>query len=149
MCEQSFTAFAWLAEGIIFLVSSLMETKRKIYIVEDDPDLQHLLQFSLARAGYHVTIFPTGYPVIAMTDQWPDIFIIDIELPGINGLEICRWLKHHDDSKNIPVLFLSAAPYLKNLAQNVGGNDYLEKPFDLAALISKINEFTRSEPISA
>ncbi len=119
--------------------------KHKIYIVEDDPDLQHLLQFSLAKAGFHVTIFPTGYPVIAMTDQWPDMFIIDIELPGINGLEVCRWLKDHESSKNIPVLFLSAAPYLKSLALNAKGDDYLEKPFNLSNLIEKINGFTHTD----
>jgi DNA-binding response OmpR family regulator len=134
---------------MIFLSAFLMEMKHKIYIVEDDPDLQHLLQFSLAKAGFHVTIFPTGYPVIAMTDQWPDLFIIDIELPGINGLEICKWLRDHDASKYIPVLFLSAAPYLKNLAQNVGGDDYLEKPFELATLIDKINNCSHTDVIPA
>jgi DNA-binding response OmpR family regulator len=121
----------------------------RIYIVEDDQDLQHLLQFSLVRAGFQVTIYPTGYPVIAMTDQWPDLFIIDIELPGINGLEICKWLKTHEPSKHIPVLFLSAAPYLKTLADNANGDDYLEKPFDLPVLINKINDCIPSNAISA
>jgi DNA-binding response OmpR family regulator len=122
---------------------------RKIYIVEDDEDLQHLLQYSLARAGYQVTIFPTGYPIVAMTDRWPDLFIVDIELPGINGLEVCKWLKSHEESKAIPVIFLSAAPYLKALAEAANGDDYLEKPFELPTLIEKINDCLQSHPVDA
>lgn len=121
----------------------------KIYIIEDDEDLQHLLYLGLSRSGFQVTIFSTGYPVISMTDRWPDLFIVDIELPGINGLEICKWLKSHEASQHIPVLFLSAAPYLKTLAENANGDDYLEKPFDMQTLVQKINNLQMLNRITA
>lgn len=120
---------------------------RKIYIVEDDEDLQHLLTVGLNKSDFCVTIFPNGYPIVAMTENWPDLFIIDIELPGINGLEICKWLKSHEYSKNIPVLFLSAAPYLKTLAESVKGDDYLEKPFELPVLLKKIDDCLVSQGV--
>lgn len=122
--------------------------KPTLYVVEDDVDLQHLLALRLSKSGYNVEVFSTGYPIVEMTEYWPDLFILDIEVPGINGLELCRWLKSNEESKYIPVIFLSAAPYLKTLAENVKGDDYLEKPFDFKLLVQKINNCLTSDPIA-
>lgn len=110
-----------------------------LFIVEDDRDVQYLLKRSLTNAGFKVSVFNDGYPIIENMEELPDLFILDIELPGINGLEICRWIKTHEETEYIPVILLSAAPYLKVLAENVHADDYLEKPVNLAVLIDKIN----------
>jgi len=112
----------------------------RIYIAEEDKVLQSGLQTALMRNGFDVSVFDGGYPIVEMMDNWPDIFLIDIELPDINGLEVCRWLKSHEDSRHIPVIFLSSDPYLKILAASSKADDYIEKPVLFEQMISKIRE---------
>ena len=110
----------------------------RIYIAEQDKDFQTVLRRVLMQYGFEVTVFDTGYPIVAMMDNWPDVFLLDIELPGINGLEVCKWLKSHESSSNIPVIFLSGDPYLKVIATSAHADDYIEKPVAWRQLISKI-----------
>lgn len=111
----------------------------RICIVEDDQDARFLLEANLTRSGYNLEIFSSGYPILAKEEQWPKLFILDIELPGINGLEICKWIKAQPHTKNIPVLFVSASPGLEILANNVHADAYLPKPIKIPDLLEKIN----------
>lgn len=119
----------------------------RIYIAEEDKELQKRLSTGLKNQGFDVSVFDSGYPIVEMMDNWPDVFLIDIELPGINGLEVCKWLKSHDSSRDIPVIFISAEPYLKVLASSAHADDYIEKPVSVAQVIAKINEFLATENI--
>ena len=119
----------------------------RIYIAEEDKDFQRRLQRTLTQHGFDVTLFDSGYPIVAMMDNWPDLFLIDIVLPGINGLEVCKWLKSHEGSSNIPVIFLSQDPYLKVLAASAQADDYIEKPVAANQLISKILQYLPAEKI--
>lgn len=112
----------------------------RIYIAEVNKDLQHDLSNALMRNGFDVQVFDSGYPIVSMMDNWPDVFLIDIELPGINGLEVCKWLKSHEDSRHIPVIFLSGDPYLKILAASAHADDYIEMPVTFEKMIHKIKE---------
>jgi DNA-binding response OmpR family regulator len=111
--------------------------KRAIYLVEDDRDLQQLLTRQLKNSGYDVTSFYNGIFIITLED-FPDIFLIDIELPDINGFEICKWLKNNPLSKHIPVIFLSASSYMRKLAEDAKADGYIEKPFQFSELVEKI-----------
>lgn len=102
-------------------------SQNRIYIVEDDKRLANDLRTVLARVGFEVRVFESGYPIVAMLDNWPDVFLIDIELPDINGLEICKWLKGHEASSHIPVILLSSDAYLRVLAAAAHADDYVEK----------------------
>lgn len=113
---------------------------RRVYIVEEDKSLQNALKSTLKRNGFDVQVFDSGYPIVSMMDNWPDLFLIDIELPDINGLEICKWLKSHDSSRNIPVIFLSGDSYLKILAASAHADEYIEKPVTRNELIGKIHD---------
>ncbi|MEX1238751.1 MAG: response regulator [Cyclobacteriaceae bacterium] len=117
----------------------------RIYIAENDREVQRALKALLMKSGYEVTIFETGYPIVTMMDDWPDLFLIEIELPGINGLEVCKWLKSHDSSHNIPVIFLSGDPYLKILSASAHADDYIEKPLSYLRVIHKIRECLLAE----
>lgn len=117
----------------------------RIYIVENDKRLQRDLSIELQKCGFDVCVFDTGYPIVAMTDHWPDVFLIDIELPGINGLEICKWLKSHDSSHHVPVIFLSGEPYLKILALSAHADDYIEKPVVYRDIVRRIEELLVAE----
>lgn len=112
----------------------------RIYIAEVNKDLQHDLSNALRRNGFDVQVFDSGYPIVSMMDNWPDVFLIDIELPGINGLEVCKWLKSHEGSRHIPVIFLSGDPYLKILAASAHADDYIEMPVTFEKMIHKIKE---------
>jgi len=110
----------------------------RIYIAEDKKDLQQGLQRALIQSGFDVRVFDSGYPLVSMMDNWPDAFVIDIELPGINGLEVCKWLKSHDKSRNIPVIFLSSDSYLKILAASANADDYIELPTSYTEMADRI-----------
>lgn len=112
----------------------------RIYIAEVNKDLQHRLRNALSRNGFDVQVFDSGYPIVSMMDNWPDVFLIDIELPGINGLELCKWLKSHERSRHIPVIFLSGDPYLKILAASAHADDYIEVPVTFEKMIDKIKD---------
>jgi DNA-binding response OmpR family regulator len=110
----------------------------RIYIAEADKTLQLDLGSGLEKRGFDVRVFDSGYPIVSMMDNWPDLFLIDIELPGINGMEVCKWLKSHETSCNIPVIFLSGDPYLKTLAASAMADDYIETFIDRDKLMEKI-----------
>ena len=113
----------------------------RICIAEGDVELQKRLRVALRKNGFEVTSFDSGYPIVEMMDNWPDVFLIDIELSGINGMEICKWLKSHESSQHIPVILISGEPYLKVLASSAHPDDYIEKPVSLERVIEKIREF--------
>lgn len=109
-----------------------------VYIAGEDQVYHKGLRTALEKKGFKVTVVESGYPIAEMMDNWPDIFIIDIVLPGINGIEICKWLKSHDASKTIPVILAAGEAYLKVLAAAAQPDDYLDKPFTSSEMIAKI-----------
>lgn len=110
-----------------------------VYIAEADKVLQRDLANALEAKGHHVETFDRGYPIASLMDNWPDIFLIDIELPDINGIEVCSWLKSHEDSKSIPVILISRESYLTLLATSSQADGFLETPFGVDDLTSRIN----------
>lgn len=109
-----------------------------VCIVEDDPDIRFMVKLNLLKEGYRVEEFEDAYPLFDKDSGWPDIFLLDIEIPGINGLEICGWIKAQPEIRHIPVLFLSGSPELKVLAGNTLADGYLPKPFKVPALMDLI-----------
>jgi DNA-binding response OmpR family regulator len=110
----------------------------RVYVAEEDKAVQRRLKDRLTRYGFSVTVFDSGYPIVALMDNWPDVFLIDIELPGINGLEVCKWLKSHESSREIPVILIFSDPYLKVLAASTGADDFIEKRGSNKGVISRI-----------
>lgn len=115
-----------------------------IYIAEGDAAIKSGLRGALEENGFKVRVFNGGYPVVSLMDNWPDLFLIDIELPDINGLEVCKWLKSHEDSRHIPVILLSRESYLKVLAASAHADDYVENPFIYQNVIERIRELLPS-----
>lgn len=119
----------------------------RVCIAEGDKQLQNRLSVVLKKNGFDVSSFDNGYPLVEMMDNWPDVFLIDIELPGVNGMEICKWLKSHENSCHIPVILISGEPYLKTLASSAHPDDYIEKPVAMRKMVDKIREFLAVEKI--
>ncbi len=121
--------------------------KPLVYIIEDDDDAQSLIKMGLKKAGFDVYTYANGFPVLEMLNNWPDAFILDIGLPGVNGFEVFKWLKANNQARDIPVIFLSGNPELPAIAREYGVDAYLEKPFEMEELVNKINScLTRVNP---
>ncbi|MPQ31079.1 response regulator transcription factor [Clostridium estertheticum] len=111
-----------------------------IYLVEDEINLNLLLEKYLEREGYEVTTFSTGNPAIARIKDMPDLWILDIMLPDIDGYEIIKAIKAFN--KNTPVIFMSARneELDRVVGLELGSDDYLSKPFLPRELIIRTNK---------
>jgi DNA-binding response OmpR family regulator len=113
---------------------------KKIIIADDDPGIRDIFQIILKRAGYAVTLYANGDMLFRNGYDLPDLFIIDKQLSGVDGLEICRHLKSNTPTKAIPVILISASPYVERYATEAGADDFVEKPFKTQALIKTIEK---------
>lgn len=124
---------------------------KQIIIADDDPGIRDIFQIILNRAGYNVTVYSNGE--VLMDDQFevPDLFILDKQLSGIDGMEVCRHLKNKNATRNIPVILISASPYVSKFANEAGADDFIEKPFKTKALIElmekHLNKITPAQVI--
>jgi DNA-binding response OmpR family regulator len=112
----------------------------RIVVVEDDKDIQYLLKDTLSKAGYEVEVLPDGDSLLAKNTSAADLYLLDVNLPGINGFELCRLLKLNSLTKDIPVIMLSAFPGLESVASRYQADDSLEKPFNFNNLIGLITK---------
>lgn len=129
-------------------------SKQVIYIVEDDLHIQQLIKYNLDANGFKVSVFDSGENLLSHCfDNTPDLFILDIMLPGIDGLEVCRNLKQNANTKNIPIIMLTAKSeeFDKVLGLELGADDYITKPFSIRELLARVKAlfrrvYTVSEP---
>jgi DNA-binding response OmpR family regulator len=120
----------------------------RIVVVEDDKDIQYLLKSTLSKAGFDVEVLADGTTLLQGKTLPADLFLLDVNLPGVNGLELCRYLKHNDGTKNTPVIMLSAFPGLIAIAPKYYADDALEKPFNFTNLIGLITKHIHKHPIT-
>ena len=116
----------------------------KILLVDDEPDIVETAAFMLRIHGYTVYTASDGLECIekARCDQ-PDIILLDIMMPGMDGYEVCRKLKTDNGTKHIPVIMLSAKDndMTSRAADAYGADDYVIKPFDLPRLLDKLESY--------
>ena len=121
----------------------MTETNSKILVVEDEPTLVDTLDYSLRRQNYIVVTATDGRMAIekARTEQ-PDLVVLDIMLPGLDGFEVCRILRQE---MNVPILMLTARTEEidKVVGLEVGADDYLTKPFSMRELVARIKALLR------
>lgn len=115
----------------------------KIVVVEDDQDIQYLLKSSLSKAGYDVQVWPDANSLMQQGTGTADLFLLDVNLPGVSGLELCKHLKLNSLTSKIPVIMLSAFPGLKNVASKYFADDAMEKPFNFSTLAKMISKHLR------
>jgi CheY-like chemotaxis protein len=113
---------------------------KKIIMVDDDADILDVFKIVFERAGYDITIFDKPDALFNNQFDEPDIFIIDKQLSGADGLEVCRFLKRRQPKKDTPVIIFSATPRMSTLAQEAGADDFLEKPFKTKALLDMVQK---------
>jgi len=97
----------------------------------------------------------SGEDLVKNKFSLPDIFLIDKQLSGYDGLDICRRLKRRTETKNIPVIMVSASPEIADLSKDAGADDHIEKPFEIKDLLDLVNKYvngnmkTRSDNASS
>ena len=114
----------------------------RILVVDDEPDVLELVVFHLKKENYKVAIADTGDKALRMAvEQVPSLLILDLMLPGINGLEICKLLKQNPKTRDIPIIMLTAQAGEEDriLGLELGAHDYVTKPFSPRELILRVN----------
>lgn len=120
---------------------------KKIIFADDDPSIQDVVNL-IFEDEYQVTTFSRGEPLLNNQFEVPDLFLVDKQLPGgVDGLEICRFLKSQEQTKNIPVILISASPNLRILAKSVGADGCIEKPFPIGELRQIVSKYTSGRTI--
>ena len=116
-------------------------TKPNILVVEDDADIQQLVSYNLIKAGMHVTCADKGEEALTVLDrEQVDGIILDLMLPGVNGLEICRRVREQEQTRNIPVIILTAKSEDDDVVVGLetGADDYVTKPFSPKILVARL-----------
>ncbi len=117
----------------------------KVLVVEDEPVLLETLVYNLTRQGYDVCQATTGHQALDVArDQLPDVVVLDIMLPGIDGFEVCRILRHES---NVPILMLTARDDVvdKVVGLEMGADDYMTKPFSMREFLARVKAMMRRE----
>ena len=115
--------------------------QKKILLVDDEPDLVETVRFPLEMEGYQVLVAHDGEEGLNQA-RWesPDLIILDLMLPKLDGYKVCRLLKFDERYKHIPILMLTAKAQEKDrlLGKETGADDYMTKPFDIDRLMEKV-----------
>lgn len=117
-----------------------------ILVVDDEEDIVELLNISLKREGYSVISADNGEKAIALTrSSKPDLIVLDLMLPGIDGLEVCKTLKSNQESSSIPVIMLTAKGEESDVVTGleIGAEDYITKPFSPKILVARIRRILK------
>ena len=115
--------------------------KKKILITDDDPGLQDMFKIILEKAGYSVKVLTNGNEILQNNFLLPDLFLLDKQLSGIDGIDICKYLKSKKRTCHIPVIMVSANPNIGALSEQAGADDYIEKPFQVKDLLKIIEHY--------
>lgn len=121
-------------------------SKETILIVDDEEDILELIKFNLKNEGYNILQAMTGEEAIKIARQsGPDLMVLDLMLPGIDGLEVTRHLKNNDATMDIPIVMLTAKGEESDIVTGLelGANDYMSKPFSPRELTARIRAILR------
>lgn len=123
-----------------------------ILVVDDEADIRELVRYNLTKEGYAIHTVATGEDALDAAERLsPAAIILDLMLPGIDGLEVCKRLKRQDTTKNIPVIMLTARTEDADMVAGleIGADDYVTKPFSPKVLVARIRAALRSREANA
>jgi DNA-binding response OmpR family regulator len=115
--------------------------KKRILLVEDDPSAARLVSYTLEQEGYEVLTAPNGVEGLRKArEEEPDLLVLDVMLPGLDGFEVCHRLRSEPQTAKLPILMLSAKAREADKATgiNVGANDYLSKPAAPDEIVARV-----------
>lgn len=119
---------------------------KKILIVDDDLDIQMLLEYGLKKAGYQIFIANNGHQALKIIRKVkPDLIISDVNMPKLNGFELCQKLREDFDTKLIPIILLTSNSQIQDKLRGfkVGADDYINKPFHLSEILARVHSLLK------
>lgn len=129
------------------------ETPRaRVLVVDDEPDLIRILEFGLRAAGYQVEIAADGQEGLKKAREIrPDIILLDLMLPKLDGYKVCRLLKFDERYRHIPIIILSARTQEGDqaLAKEMGANRFITKPYEFSEILSHIDALLKASSVSS
>ena len=126
--------------------------RETVLVVDDEPDILELIRFNLEREGYTVRTVATGEEALATaTEVMPDIVVLDLMLPGLDGIEVCRRLKREAGTQAVPVLMLTAKTEDTDIVTGleIGADDYVTKPFSPREVVARVKAVLRRRDVSS
>lgn len=120
--------------------------KEAVLVIEDEQDIQELISYNLAREGYRVSGAVNGEDgLVRARKEAPEVILLDLMLPGIDGLEVCRQLKVDQSTRQIPIIMLTAKGEESDIVTGLelGADDYVTKPFSPKVLVARIRAVLR------
>jgi two-component system phosphate regulon response regulator PhoB len=121
-------------------------SRERILVVDDEEDLLELVNYNLSREGFRVECVATGEAALATARKsLPDLIVLDLLLPSVDGLEICRRLKGDERTKHIPIIMLTAKSEESDMVAGLelGADDYMTKPFSPRVLLARVKAILR------
>lgn len=121
-------------------------TQKRVLVVEDEEDIQELLKYNLTKEGYQVHWAESGESGLQEARKiLPDLLVLDLMLPKMNGLEVCRQLKGDSNTKHIPIIMLTAKGEETDIVigLEMGADDYITKPFSVQVFLSRVKAVLR------
>jgi two-component system alkaline phosphatase synthesis response regulator PhoP len=121
-------------------------TRERILVVDDEEDLLELVNYNLSREGFRVECVATGEAALAAARKnLPDLIVLDLLLPSVDGLEICRRLKADEKTRHIPIIMLTAKSEESDMVTGLelGADDYMTKPFSPRVLLARVRAILR------
>ncbi len=121
-------------------------SRENILLVDDEEDILELLKYNLAKNGYRVTAVGTGEEAVSLAkSRPPDLVVLDLMLPGLDGLEVCKILKANEATAKVPIIMLTAKGEETDIVTGLelGADDYITKPFSPKVLISRVRAVLR------
>lgn len=120
--------------------------KYKIAVIEDDRDINELIAYNLQKEGYNIVRSLDGAQgLFLIQKERPDLVLLDLMLPGMDGLEICQALKNADATKEIPIIMITAKGEESDIVVGlqIGADDYISKPFSIKVLLARVKAVFR------
>ena len=121
---------------------------QKIYIVEDEPDIRETLKYNFSNEGFKVSTAPDGEEALSNIKKiLPDVLILDLMLPGVSGLDVCKSIRADDDIKDISIIMLTAKgeEIDRVIGFELGADDYVTKPFSVRELILRVKVLLKKQ----
>ena len=125
--------------------------KGNIFVVDDEEDILELIRMNLEREGYKVTCIEAGEECVKKArEKLPDLIVLDLMLPGIDGLDVCKILKNDSKTRHIPIIMLTAKGEESDIVTGLelGADDYMTKPFSPKVLTARIKAVLRKGTVS-
>ncbi|MHA1941340.1 MAG: response regulator [Candidatus Hodarchaeales archaeon] len=118
-------------------------SKKRILIVDDEPDTLELMETILGHEGYEIIKALTGTEALELIDEKIDLVLLDVRMPDLDGIEVCKQLKSDPKRKEIPIIIFSAKTLDHHIQEGLkaGANEYITKPFSSSHLLGTLRKY--------